>query len=420
MASVRASTRTAKIDSARLHRSIQLLGEIGPTRLAYSEEDVKGRSIVMDMMRAVGLSVSIDPAGNIVGRRSGHKQLAPIAFGSHVDTVRHGGKYDGILGVMAAIECIGTLQAIEHTTVHPLEVIVFANEEGQRFGALSGSRALVGELGPHDLACVDETGRTLAEGIQTIGGDPSRLSDVVRKNGDIAAFVELHIEQGGTLEKAKVPIGIVEGISGISYADVCIIGIANHSGTTAMELRKDALVGASDLVLCVRTAALDKKCQVATVGQLRVFPNAANIIPGEVALTVEVRDLHEEKIEDTMKHLRQCGQTIALRSNLGIEFSERAPIKPVLCSPIIKEAILESCTELGYNFLTLPSGAGHDAQMVAHVAPIGMIFVPSVGGVSHSPCELTSEKDCARGAQVLLETILRLDEWMPERTESVK
>lgn len=420
MAPVRSSAPKAHIDGASLYRRIQLISETGPTRLAYSEEDVRGRAVVIGMMREVGLRVTIDAAGNIVGSRPGRQQLPPLAFGSHVDTVRNGGHYDGILGVMAAIECVGALQEAGHKTEHPLEVIVFSNEEGQRFGALCGSRAMVGALGADDLAHADESGRTLADAIRSIGGDPGRLPAAVRKTGDMAAFVELHIEQGGTLEQARVPIGIVEGISGISYVDVRIVGNANHSGTTAMELRKDALAGAAELVLCVQRAALDKRCQVATVGQLAVSPNATNIIPGEVVLTIEVRDLDPNRMMATVKHLQECGQGIAFRSGVQIEFSARSPIESVPCSDLVREAIVRSCAELGFKFQTLPSGAGHDAQMMAKLAPIGMIFVPSMGGISHSPREFTSSEDCARGARLLLESILRLDEVLLGLTGSVE
>src|ERR1700730_4632390 len=369
MAPVRPSARTAQIDSASLYRRIQLISRTGTTRLAYSEEDVRGRAVVMDMMRQVGLSVSIDPAGNIVGRRPGRERRSPLAVGSHVDTVRNGGLYDGILGVMAAIECVGVLQEAGYTTAHPLELIVFANEEGQRFGALCGSRALVGSLGTDDLALVDETGRTLAEAIRSIGGDPTRLPVTVRKNGEIAAFVEVHIEQGGTLEKARVPIGIVEGTSGISYTDVRVIGAANHSGTTVMELRRDALVAASELVLSVRQAAFAAKCRVATVGRMTVFPTATNIIPGEVTLTIEIRDLERENILSTLDHLRRCGEAITQRSGVQLEFSDRALIEPVLCSPLVRQAITQSCDDLGLEFREMPSGAGHDAQMMARIGP---------------------------------------------------
>ena len=418
MAPVRPSACTAQIDSARLYNRIQRISRTGTTRLAYSEEDVHGRAIVMEMMQNVGLHVSIDAAGNIVGRRPGRERRPPLAFGSHVDTVRNGGLYDGILGVMAAIECVGVLENTGYTTNHPLEVIVFANEEGQRFGALCGSRALVGSLTTDDLARVDDSGRTLADAIRSIGGDPAQLPGAVRGSGEIAAFVELHIEQGGTLEKAGVPIGIVEGISGISYTDVRVTGAANHSGTTAMALRKDALVAAAELVLCVQRAALEKRCHVATVGQLVVSPNATNIIPGEVAFTIEIRDLDREKILASLKHIRECGEHIASRSNIEIEFSDRKLIDSVPCSPVVQQAIIRSCGDLGLKFQTLPSGAGHDAQIMAKLAPTGMIFVPSMGGISHSPREFTTSEDCARGTQVLLETVLRLDHTLSNPAES--
>jgi beta-ureidopropionase / N-carbamoyl-L-amino-acid hydrolase len=418
MAPVRPFSRTARIDSASLCERIQLISRTGTTRLAYSPEDVRARAVVMEMMRNVGLRVSIDAAGNIVGRRAGQEQRPPLAFGSHVDTVRNGGRYDGTLGVMAAIECVAVLQKTGHTTAHPIELIVFANEEGQRFGPLCGSRALVGSLKTDDLARVDESGQTLAEAIQNIGGDPTQLRGAVRRNGDIAAFVELHIEQGGTLEKAGMPIGIVEGISGISYTDVRVTGAANHSGTTGMELRKDALIAAAEVVLRVQRAALEKKCHVATVGQLVVSPNATNIIPGEVTFTIEIRDLDLEKILASVKYIRECAEQIAFRSNIEIEFSDRKLIESVPCSPVVRDAIVRACADLGLKFQTLPSGAGHDAQLMAQLGPTGMIFVPSMGGISHSPREFTTSEDCARGAQVMLETILRLDETLTNPAES--
>jgi N-carbamoyl-L-amino-acid hydrolase len=417
MAPVRPFALTAQIDSVSLYERIQLISRTDTTRLAYSEEDVRGRAVVMEMMQNVGLNVSVDAAGNIVGRRPGRERRPPLAFGSHVDTVRNGGIYDGILGVMAAVECVGVLQKVGYTTAHPLELIVFANEEGQRFGALCGSRALVGSLRADDLARVDESGRTLAEAIQSVGGDPAQLPSAVREEGDIAAFVELHIEQGGTLEKAGVPIGIVEGISGISYTDVRVTGTANHSGTTTMGLRKDALIAAAELVLCVQRAALEKRCHVATVGQLTVSPNATNVIPGEVTFTIEIRDLDREKILASLKHIRECGQQIAFRSKIEIEFSDRKLIDPVPCSQVVRDAIVRSCADLGLQFQTLPSGAGHDAQMMAQLGPTGMIFVPSTGGISHSPGEFTTSEDCARGTQVLLETIVRLDDTLANAAE---
>jgi beta-ureidopropionase / N-carbamoyl-L-amino-acid hydrolase len=418
MAPVRPSIAKIQIDTDSLDQKIRLISETGTTRLAYSQDDVRGRAVVMDLMRQVGLAVSVDAAGNIVGRRHGKDQLPPIAFGSHVDTVRNGGHYDGILGVMAAIECVKSLQDSDYTTIHPLEVLVFANEEGQRFGALCGSRALVGAITPHDLAQADETGHTLAEAIRVIGGDPGQLAKIVRKPADIAAFIELHIEQGGTLDAAGIPIGIVEGISGISHTRVRITGAAAHSGTTTMELRKDALTAAAQLVILVQRAALERRCQVATVGQMNVLPNAVNVIPAEVTLTVEVRDMQSERIAAARKYLREHAEQIALNSRVKIEFSEDQPIESVPCSPLVQESIERACVNLGLNYQKLPSGAGHDAQIMAKLAPMGMIFVPSSEGISHSPLEFTSPEDCARGTQVLLQTILHLDETLSSAPRS--
>ena len=398
-----------QIDGSNLIQRIEQISRVGTTRLAYTEDDIRGRSVVAKMMLEAGLEVRTDSAGNIIGARAGRKPWPPIVVGSHVDTVRNGGRYDGILGVMAGIECVSALRRAGCTTDHPLEVIVFANEEGQTFGALCGSRAIVGLLGVKDLAYTDGASRSLADAILAIGGDPSRLSSAARKGGDISAFIELHIEQGGVLESSGIPIGIVEGISGISYSDVRVIGTANHSGTTVMELRKDALAAAAELVLCVQQAAVAGKCRVATVGKMTVFPNATNIIPGEVTLTIEIRDLQREKILSTLDHLHRCGDEIKERTGVQFEFSDRALIEPVLCSPLVREAIAQSSEDLGLQFRAMPSGAGHDAQMMARLGPMGMIFVPSIGGISHSPQEATSAEDCIRGAQVLLQAILRLD-----------
>ncbi|HVO59439.1 MAG TPA: M20 family metallo-hydrolase [Terriglobales bacterium] len=410
MASVRPLAERIRIDSASLNDKIHYLASISGTRLAYSEQDIRARSVVLDLMRGVGLAVSIDAAGNLVGRRDGHQQLSPITFGSHVDTVREAGPYDGVLGVMAAIECIRAVRDAHYTTLHPLEVIVFANEEGQQFGALCGSRALLGLINEKDLQQRDESGRTFADAIRAIGGDPAQLSSSIRKPGSIAAFLELHIEQGPTLERARTPIGIVEGISGISHTYVAITGTAAHSGTTDMEARNDALVAAARLVICVEQLARQKQCRVATVGQLTVAPNAINIIPGTVTLTIELRDLDAAKIGAALGRLQQEAAEIALQGGVRIELAEREPIQPVPCSPLIKEAIRQACTDLGVKFENLASGAGHDAQIMAKLGPMGMIFVPSRGGISHSPREFTSAEDCALGAQVLLDTILHLDE----------
>ncbi|MBV8051007.1 MAG: Zn-dependent hydrolase [Acidobacteriaceae bacterium] len=409
--------RIAQIDGSSLIRQISRLASTGLTRLAYSQEDIEGRAAVKEMLKAAGLDIRTDEAGNIIARREGRKPHAPIAFGSHVDTVRNGGKYDGVLGVLAGIECVDALRTADYTTEHPLELIIFANEEGQVFDALCGSKAITGLLGPDDLGRTDGNSRTLADAIKDIGGDPAQIPAAARTKGDIAAFIELHIEQGGILDNSKIPIGIVEGITGITYTDVRIMGRANHSGTTIMELRRDALAAACELVLMVEKAALEGRCRVATVGKMTVTPNATNIIPGEVQLTIELRDLDAKHMADTLEYLHAYGDSIQEHRRVNVFFSDRSRINPVPCSNLVQKAIRESCIDLGLQYRMLPSGAGHDAQMMAALGPMGMIFVPSVAGVSHSPNEFTTDEDCVRGAEVLLHTILRLDTMLTDTTE---
>ena len=395
------------------------MAEVATTRLAYSEEDRQGRALVMEMMREAGLSVTIDAAGNILGRRAGSRDLPALLFGSHVDTVREAGRFDGVLGVMAAIECVAVLQAASTPTLHPLEVVVFANEEGQNFGALCGSRAAVGDLSSEDLERSDASGKTLRDAIREVGGTPEALSAPIYDKGRFRAFVELHIEQGGELERLGLSIGAVEGISGIQHTEVLITGVANHSGTTTMEGRHDALAAAAELVLLVRSMALERKsCRVATVGQLRVFPNSVNIVPGTVELTLELRDIQAERIATTMAGIKAEAAVIAGRHGVEFAYTDRRFMAPVPAHPEVLEAIEQSCAALDLPFQRIPSGAGHDAQMMARIAPAGMIFVPSVGGISHSSKEFTGAEDCARGAEVLLGTILRLDR-LPEANQVV-
>lgn len=382
----------------------------GRTRLAYSAEDLSTRSVVMGMMKELCMTVRVDAAGNIIGRHSGLETRPAIAMGSHVDTVRNGGRFDGVLGVAAALECVATIRRSGYLTCHPLEVIVFANEEGQNFGALCGSRAMTGALEPDALTSTDGNGRSLVQAIEYVGGAPQRITSAVRHRGEVAWFLELHIEQGGVLEALQTPIGVVEGISGIAYTEVRVLGVANHSGTTMMEHRRDALVAAAELVTTVRDAALAQECRVATVGRLIVGPNTPNVIPGEVSLTLELRDLRKERIEQTLEHLRKCGAAIGNRTGTQVEFIPRDFIEPVLCSAAVQDAIVGSCEELDLPYHRMPSGAGHDSQMMARIAPMGMIFVPSAGGISHSPEEYTSPEQCASGTEVLLRTVLRLDQ----------
>jgi N-carbamoyl-L-amino-acid hydrolase len=358
-------------------------------------------------MRDAKLDVSIDAAGNLIGRRAGSASgLKPLLIGSHIDTVPEGGNYDGVVGSMGAIEVAQTLAENNVTTRHPLEVVIFQNEEG----GLIGSRAMDGELTERELDLVSRSGKTIRDGIKFIGGDPAKLADVPRKKGDIAAYLELHIEQGATLDTEKIKIGVVEGIVGINWWDVTIEGFANHAGTTAMNNRQDALLAAAKFIEAVnRIVTSVPGRQVGTVGRINALPGAPNVIPGKVILSLELRDLDAAKINMLYEKIRTEAQQIAVASRTKFDFKEINVNIPAPTDTRIRSLIGEAAKELGLSTKLMPSGAGHDAQDVARLGPVGMIFVPSVGGISHSPREFSRPEDIANGANVLLHTLLKLD-----------
>jgi N-carbamoyl-L-amino-acid hydrolase len=383
----------------------------GVSRVAYSDADVAGRQYVIGLMRAAGLETRIDPAGNIFGRREGtDRTLPPILFGSHIDSVPSGGNFDGDLGVLASIGAIEALAASQPRTRHPLEMAVWSAEEGVAFGrGLAGSRIVAGEIAPADMEMV-WNGLRRADGIRKLGGDPDRIMDAVRPKGAHHAYLELHIEQGGTLDKAGVPIGIVEGIVAIERFTATITGMANHAGTTPMAERQDALIAASHLTLAVREIVTGQPGrQVGTVGQIEVNPNAPNVIPGAVRQTIELRDLSPEKLGRIADAIRARGAQIAASTKTSIQIAPLSSNKPALATTAVQDAIGRASRLVGLETARLPSGASHDAAMMAQLGPMGMIFVPSVGGISHSPKEFTQWQDCANGANVLREAILQVD-----------
>jgi N-carbamoyl-L-amino-acid hydrolase len=410
-----------RIDGARLRQHIEALSAFGRpdsgtfadgvSRVAYSDADIAGRRYVMGLMRAAGLTPRIDAAGNIFALRAGKDpSLRPIAFGSHIDSVPQGGNFDGDLGSLAAIEIARTMSAASLVTRHPLEIVVWAHEEGGTFpNSLNGSRAVAGQLIDGELDVVYR-GLRKADGIRRIGGDPDRIGEARRDRGAWHAYIELHIEQGGTLDTARVPIGVVDGIVSVSRYQATIAGFANHAGTTMMGDRQDALVAASQLVLAVREEVTRTPGrQVGTVGRLDVTPNAANVIPGQAVLTIELRDMSEARLTAIAEAIQARARGIAKDTRTTIEIVATGHNRSALAAKEVQSAIEHAADGLGYGCQHLPSGAGHDAQMAATLCPMGMIFVPSVGGVSHSPKELTAWEDCARGADVLLHTILAMD-----------
>jgi beta-ureidopropionase / N-carbamoyl-L-amino-acid hydrolase len=401
------------INGARLNGHIQSLSRFGAnpqggvSRVAFSDADRAGREHVMGIMRAAGLTPRVDAACNIVARREGsNPSLRPIVFGSHIDSVPEGGNYDGPVGSLAAVEVVQSLSEQNVRTRHPLEVVIWANEEG----GLYGSRAVSGQLTEPELANRAWSGKTIAEGMRFLGGDPDRLDTIRRRRGDIAAYVELHIEQGGTLEHESVNIGIVEGIVGIRQWEVTITGFSNHAGTTPMDRRQDAMLAAARFVDMVnRTVRAEPGRQVGTVGRMQAFPGAPNVIPGRVVCSLELRDLDDAKIGRLYGVIRAEAQRIGEDTGTTFAYRQLHENVPAPSDPAVRAVVADAARALGLSARPMPSGAGHDAQAMAQLGPMGMIFIPSIGGISHSPREFSTAEDISRGASVLLGTILRLD-----------
>jgi N-carbamoyl-L-amino-acid hydrolase len=404
-----------RVNGARLNQHIAALAEFGRnpqggvSRVAYSEADARGREYVRSLMQAAKLEPSIDAAGNLIGRRAAANnddQLLPILFGSHIDSVPEGGNYDGTVGSLGAIEVAQTLAENSVSLRHPIEVVVFQNEEG----GLIGSEAMIGALSEKELDLVNRSGKTVREGITFLGGDLSKLGTVKRAKGSIAAYLELHIEQGGTLEAEHIDIGVVEGIVGINWWDVTIEGFANHAGTTAMNNRQDALLAAAKFIEAVnRVVNGVAGRQVGTVGRIQAFPGAPNVIPGKVICSLELRDLEAAKIQMLYQKIRAEADQIAQASKVKFDFKELNANVPAPTDARIRTIIDQSAKELGLTTKQMPSGAGHDAQDMARIGPAGMIFIPSIGGISHSPKEFSRSKDIENGANVLLGAVMKLD-----------
>ncbi len=407
-------------DSERIQQHLAELARFGAnteggvSRVAFSDADVAGRAYIKRLMQGAGLEVRIDAAGNLIGRRAGtDRSLPAIVAGSHTDSVPHGGNYDGDVGVIGAIEVAQQLATRQIRLRHALEVVDFTDEEG----GLVGSRAMAGVLHPATLDLVNASGRSVRDGLRLLGGDPDAIGNARRGSGEVAAYLELHIEQGGTLERTHTDIGVVEGIVGIQWWEATVTGVANHAGTTPMDQRHDALVAASELVLAVNAAATDfPGRQVATVGRIRAEPGAPNVIPGKVVLSIEVRDLDAARIAAVFGRIRERAHAIAQARGTQIEFRDlEATAAPALTDPRLQRIIERAAHELRLTTLSMPSGAGHDAQDVARFAPIGMIFVPSVNGISHAPREYTAPADIAHGVNVLMRAVLALDAATLER-----
>lgn len=397
-----------------LAQSIERLAQIGRLpeggvrRIAYSPEDIQARNLVQQWMMAAGMSVRVDAAGNIIGRYPGKFPQAPtLATGSHIDTVPNGGRYDGAFGVLAGLEVVRLLNEQHLQFDHPLEVIVFTDEEG----SMIGSKAMSGKVIQDSARYRRPDGTDIQTCLKRVGGNWEHIAQARRSSASMAAFVELHVEQGPILESLSKQIGVVEGIVGQRRYTITVKGSSSHAGSTPMYMRRDALVAASRIVLAVHKLANTPGQQVATVGQMAVSPNAANVIPGIVEMSLDIRDLSSLHIDSLMAQLQLHLEAIANDTQTQIQIHPFLHNEPALAKLHIQQTIASVCEDLGLSYTHLPSRASHDAQEIANFTDMGMIFVPSEAGVSHAETEYTSPEQCTQGANVLLHTLLRLDQY---------
>jgi len=383
----------------------------GFTRVAFSLEDLAARDWLQQAMLAAGLEVNVDAVGNIRGRRAGLENLPPVVLGSHLDTVPEGGNYDGSVGVLAALEITRTLNDLNLTTKRPIEVVNFSAEESSRFGvATIGSKAMTGKL---DLATLhrltDKDGFSLYDTLQASGYSPDEIDRAVLSPADIHAFLELHIEQGPVLEQKRCPIGIVTSIAAPTRFKVTIKGQADHSGNTPMSLRKDALAAAAELVLGVeRVAGSVSKNTVATVGYLYVSPGAMNVIPGRVELGIDIRDILIENKDKTTVAILDLIDAIAARRGVLIRHERLCDDVPVRLSGKIISTLVDAAETADIDFVRMPSGAGHDAMNMAAITDVGMLFIPSIGGISHNIAEYSRMEDICVGTDLLFDATMLL------------
>jgi N-carbamoyl-L-amino-acid hydrolase len=402
-----------RLEGKRLLEDLEALAQFGASedgainRVAYGPADQEARRWVEAQMSHLGLQVTTDQAGNSICRYPGQAStLAPIAVGSHTDTVLHGGRYDGALGVAAAMACVRALVQAGLRLRHPVEVIDFAAEEATMGGTI-GSRAMAGLLDPDTLDKPAWDGIPVAQHLEAAGLNPTRLAEAKRARGSLACFMELHVEQGGTLDRSGVPLGLVEGIVGIRRYCAVFPGRANHAGTTPMTERRDALVLSAPFILAVRDVALARNI-VGTVGALELLPGFPSVIPGRAELSVETRALAETSLDEAE------GELSRLAIEMGGTLSVLSTKPPARSDPLLLEILSSSCAELDIPYQRLPSGAGHDAMCIAHIAPQAMLFVPSRGGISHSPEEYTDPESCVTGARVLLNALVKADALMDD------
>jgi len=414
-----------RINIDRLQKELLELGEIGEEdgglyRMAFTEADMEARAWLQQRIADAGIEAEMDGAANVIGRL-GEREGPAVLIGSHLDGVPNGGKLDGALGVLIGLECLRRIKEEGLETRLPIELIAFSDEEG-RFGGMLGSQAVSGQLDPEQIMQArDLSGVSLKEAMRKRGLEPMAALTARRDPKNIAAYLEVHIEQGPVLEEEGLSIGVVEEITGLFKWSVRLAGVANHAGTTPMAMRRDPLMGLAEFAgeiprILEEHGSAESR---ATIGKIDLVPGAANTIPGEIFFSLDVRDIDADKLEELHDGFRRVLSAIGRRRSLMFEFEVLSRVEPVPCSQKIVRTIEETAQRLQLPSMRLPSGAAHDAQSMAKIAPIGMIFVPSKGGRSHTPAEWTAWKDIENGANLALQTLLKIANLNPTELENL-
>ena len=407
-----------KINSSRLQshfEAMSLIGKIGETgtcRPAHTELEKQGFELAASWMKAAGMTTHIDNFGNLIGRLEGKNPDLPVLMmGSHLDSQPYGGRFDGVAGVLCAIEVVKTLTENNIVPERPIEVISFADEEGWRFNkGLFGSRGILGKLEAGELERADKDGITRGQALTAFGCDITQFKASEYKEGSIFCFLELHIEQGPVLDLSHKPIGVVSGISGPIWWTVKLKGMAGHTGSVPMPIRKDALVGAAEIIVAVNEIAnqIPGAPTVGSVGTITVFPASRNIIPEEVVFTIDLRDIDLDRRNRYEKQLRDRIEAITQKHQLTYSISEDTKSDPRYCADWIKEIIHNECKALELDAPELMSGPFHDALALSYACDYGMIFVRCKDGISHNPLEYSSNEDLSLGANVMLGTVIQI------------
>lgn len=405
------------VDLERIKTDVLELAQIGRDeqdrgvyRMGFTDADIEAKRWLEDRIRRADLHASQDGAANVSGVLQGATDLPRVLVGSHIDSVPCGGALDGALGVLVGLECLRCIRKAGLVPERTLELIAFSDEEG-RFGGMFGSQAIAGRITPDMIASsTDADGVRLEDEMRRHGYEPMAALDAARDPATIAAYLELHIEQGPVLDRLQKPVGIVDEITGLFKWSAWLRGEANHAGTTPMEMRNDAFMGLADFAHEIPRILEENGSDRsrATIGRAQILPGAANTVPGLVEFSLDVRDTSETVLEELSAAFRKALSAIARRRKLMFEFEQQSYIDPVRCSGEVVDQFVQQARELGFDFEQMPSGAAHDAQIIGGIVPIGMLFVPSKNGQSHSPAEWTAWSDIEAGANVLLRTLMKL------------